>query len=193
MWGLTEDIFQDNVNEYAYADKLFDDDEIKQIIALAAKLKSEPAKIRDQDESQPEIRYGDVKWIEASDEAAFIYKRLVDFVLYANKEWFNFDIVGFLEPLQFTIYEGEGRKFLPHIDKTYKSVTRKLSLVVQLSDPEDYEGGDLQIINCGKPHVFPKKKGHCAIFPSYVLHEVTPIVKGNRYTLVAWVGGPSFK
>ena len=75
MWGLTQDVFQDNANDYAYADKLFDDDEIEQIIALAAKLKAEPAKIREQDETEPEIRYGDVKWIEASDERKPLHSR----------------------------------------------------------------------------------------------------------------------
>ena len=73
------------------------------------------------------------------------------------------------------------------------SNARKLSLVVQLSDPEDYEGGDLEIYTGHEPLVVKKKKGMTAFFPSYQLHGVTPVTKGTRYSLVVWVHGPAFR
>lgn len=193
MWGLTESPFIDNATEYAYADKVFSEEELDKIIEVAKNFPQEPAKIRESNEASPHIRYGDVRWLPPAAETEFIYRGLTDFVIACNEKWFNFDLFGFIEPLQFTIYEGEGTKFEPHIDKSFQSTCRKLSLVVQLNDPEEYEGGELVVINSGTPYHFPKKRGFVAVFPSYTLHQVTPIIKGNRYTLVAWVGGPSFK
>ena len=43
------------------------------------------------------------------------------------------------------------------------------------------------------PEYMPREQGQIIVFPSYTLHEVTPITKGTRYSLVSWVSGPSFK
>ena len=70
---------------------------------------------------------------------------------------------------------------------------RKISITVQLSDPSEYEGGDLQIkINAGQSDT-PKGLGNVVIFPSYLLHRVTPVTKGLRRSLVLWITGPAFK
>jgi PKHD-type hydroxylase len=71
--------------------------------------------------------------------------------------------------------------------------TRKISITVQLSDPNDYEGGVLEL-NVGNTIVqMPKEKGCAVLFPSYILHRVTPVTKGIRKSLVLWVGGTTFK
>jgi PKHD-type hydroxylase len=75
----------------------------------------------------------------------------------------------------------------------YSNGTRKLSLSVQLSEPEDYEGGSLLLYNGEEPMTLPKTRGTGLFFPSYSLHEVTPVTKGIRYSLVAWFLGPRFK
>jgi PKHD-type hydroxylase len=72
-------------------------------------------------------------------------------------------------------------------------ISRKLSLVLQLSDPSEYEGGNLQVKTSSEPQTVKKQRGFIAAFPSYVLHQVTPVTKGNRQSLVAWVSGPQFK
>jgi PKHD-type hydroxylase len=66
-------------------------------------------------------------------------------------------------------------------------------LSVQLSDPSDYEGGDLLLHISADPKKAPKNQGQVILFPSHTLHEVTPVTKGIRYSLVAWVTGPKFK
>ena len=66
-------------------------------------------------------------------------------------------------------------------------------MVLQLSDPLEYVGGDLQIFTSPEPTSVDKEKGLIAAFPSYVLHKVTPVTQGTRKTLVVWVCGPSFK
>jgi PKHD-type hydroxylase len=62
-----------------------------------------------------------------------------------------------------------------------------------LSDPEEYEGGELLLKTSAFPIKTLNKKGTIIFFPSYVLHEVTPVTKGTRKTLVGWVLGPNFK
>ena len=79
-----------------------------------------------------------------------------------------------------------------HIDKLYKGTIRKLSITIQLSSPQDYEGGDL-ILHNGEPEKMQKELGKLIVFPSYTLHEVTPVTKGTRYSLVAWVAGKPFR
>ena len=73
------------------------------------------------------------------------------------------------------------------------SISRKLSLVVQLSDPFEYEGGNLQIKTGQEEQNVRKQRGLIVAFPSYVLHQVTPVTTGSRQSLVAWVSGPAFK
>ena len=70
---------------------------------------------------------------------------------------------------------------------------RKRSLVLQLSDPSDYEGGDLEFFVSAEPTPVERKKGLIVAFPSFVLHHVTPVTSGTRRTLVVWLSGPKFR
>jgi PKHD-type hydroxylase len=74
----------------------------------------------------------------------------------------------------------------------YGGAIRKLSVIVQLTDPEEYEGCDLNL-NVGSINTMKKTQGSVIVFPSYVLHQVTPITKGTRHSLVAWLAGDPFK
>jgi PKHD-type hydroxylase len=65
--------------------------------------------------------------------------------------------------------------------------------VLQLSDPDTYEGGNLLMHIDDPGQKIEKKQGKLVLFPSYVLHEVTPVTKGERYSLVAWLTGKPFK
>ena len=73
---------------------------------------------------------------------------------------------------------------------------RKLSMTILLND--DYKGGQFQFrsFDKGKPVVKNpsiKSKGSIVIFPSSMVHRVTPVTKGVRYSVVAWFLGPPFK
>jgi PKHD-type hydroxylase len=71
---------------------------------------------------------------------------------------------------------------------------RKLSISIQLTDPEEYEGGELKLYDGEEEGVLmDKTQGTLIIFPSYVLHEVMPVTKGTRNSLVTWVTGKQFK
>jgi PKHD-type hydroxylase len=67
-------------------------------------------------------------------------------------------------------------------------------MVLQLSDPSEYEGGELQLLTRKEPTSNAKEKrfDYCISLLGH-LHQVTPVVKGTRQTLVAWISGPAFK
>jgi PKHD-type hydroxylase len=142
------------------------------------------------------------------------------YVQRANRENFLYDIRNIDgENIQFTKYN-EGEFYTWHNDaglsSHYKPVSvgnrgnggeiaqdfinekceliRKLSVVVQLSNPEDYEGGNLQILDeGGQSYIAPRKRGTVIIFDSRSQHRVLKVTKGTRKSLVSWVVGPRWK
>jgi PKHD-type hydroxylase len=74
---------------------------------------------------------------------------------------------------------------------------RRISITVQLSDPEEYEGGTLQMFRGGNiegPYIEAEKNAGCVfIFPSYMMHRVTPVTKGTRKSFVLWLGGGHYR
>ena len=85
-----------------------------------------------------------------------------------------------------------------HCDTFWANPTafdRKLSIVIQLSDPSDYEGGDFEIDSqyAQVPADQIRAKGSVLVFPSFLNHRVTPITKGERRSLVSWIQGPKFR
>ena len=69
---------------------------------------------------------------------------------------------------------------------------RKLSVSILLSDPSEFEGGELQFKGMEDRKILTKQ-GSIVVFPSFIEHRVTPVTKGVRYSSVTWVQGPSFK
>jgi PKHD-type hydroxylase len=143
------------------------------------------------------IRISPVSWIRSDKpENTWIFEKIVKCIEEVNNEYFNYDLKE-IQSLQFTVYDSEEKGFYDkHIDiepVLINGVMRKLSLSVQLSEPEDYEGGSLLLHVGGNPIEAPKNRGTAIFFPSYSLHEVTPVTKGIRYSLVAWITGPKFK
>ena len=99
------------------------------------------------------------------------------------------------DSLQFTNYKAPGGKYGKHVDRGYDTPVRKLSVSIQLTDPKKYKGGELKLYNQEDENssVMNKNQGSLIVFPSYVLHEVMPVTKGERNSLVTWVTGPQFK
>jgi PKHD-type hydroxylase len=125
-----------------------------------------------------------------------LFSKITEIIVNANLNFFNYDIYD-LEALQFTTYpEGYNGFYSKHVDThAVSSATnvRKLSFSLQLSSPDSYEGGDLLLWAEKEPIVAPKNRGDLIIFPSYVMHEVTPVTGGLRSSLVGWVTGPAWK
>ena len=139
------------------------------------------------------IRRSRVSWVNNSKDTRWVFMKLADVASKLNAQFYGFDLTGFGEPLQLTNYDqSEHGMYGWHQDYGGR-VSRKLSLVLQLSDPAQYEGGNLQVMTDGNPQTVRKQRGLIAAFPSYVVHQVTPVTQGSRQSLVAWVSGPAFK
>lgn len=175
----------------------FSDDDIKKIIEICNKATLDKATVGEDATINEEIRVTKIGWIKLSPETEFIYSMLGDIGNKLNGQFFDFDIWGFVEDLQYTVYEGtDDSHYTWHLDRgigNTASPPRKLSLVLQLSDPSEYEGGDLEIMSGVDPTQVKKEKGLVTAFPSFMLHRVTPVTKGIRRTLVVWLSGPRFK
>jgi PKHD-type hydroxylase len=146
------------------------------------------------DTINPDVRVSETAWLSLNDETQPIYDSLAWCARQINGQFYDLDLFGFVEDLQYTVYRGEGAHYDWHIDKGANTLApRKLSLVVQLSDPDEYEGGDLQIFADSTPETVAKQKGFVAAFPSYTLHRVTPVTSGIRRSLVVWLSGPRLR
>lgn len=142
------------------------------------------------------------------------------YVQRANRENFLYDLTNIDgESLQYTVY-GEGEHYGWHNDSGlavhYKPVSpgnrghgedllndfvnencervRKLSFSLLLSDPNTYEGGNLQFLDEKSDSYFaPRQKGTIILFDSRTQHRVQKVTKGVRKSLVGWTVGPRWK
>ncbi len=138
-----------------------------------------------------DIRKSNVAWFRSpTPDTKWLWDKMSALTTMANARNYNFTLVGFLEAFQFTEYDTEGSHYTWHMDHGGGVLgKRKLSLCIQLSDPETYEGGNLELFY-GLPAVVAKRdRGTAVIFPSYTMHRVTPITSGKRYSLVVWASG----
>lgn len=138
-------------------------------------------------------RVSSVNWIPYNRTTEWIYDRILKHARVANGAMFKFDISNLYDRIQFTKYTGaEHGKYKRHMDIGENNIhgCRKLSISVQLSDPCQYEGGDLVIRNYDP---VPKEMGTMCVFPSFLEHEVKPVTFGTRYSLVLWLYGPQFR
>jgi predicted 2-oxoglutarate/Fe(II)-dependent dioxygenase YbiX len=93
---------------------------------------------------------------------------------------------------EFLMYDVKG-KYEAHVDTFHlvSDETRKISCLAILND--DFEGGKFYIQN-GHDKIYPpQEKGDIIIFPSFMLHGVEPVTKGQRFTVITWLVGPYFK
>lgn len=181
---------------FAYWENGFSDFELSEIIRIGDSLLTDDAVvgIGNSSEINHDIRSSTVSWISHNDESSFIYEKLGWISRQLNGEFFGFDVWGFSEHLQYTKYASTNDHYTWHMDKGAGTDSpRKLSLVLQLSDPEEYEGGDLEFFLSSEPTQAIKKKGTVYAFPSYIMHRVTPVTSGIRKTLVIWLAGPKFR
>lgn len=135
----------------------------------------------------------------------WIYREIQPYIHIANeKAGWNFDW-NFSESCQFTKY-GVNQYYGWHCDSweipynrpndlNSHGKIRKLSVTCSLSDPSEYEGGELEF-NFNNPEKNKKQnikkcteilpRGSIVVFPSFVWHRVCPVFKGTRYSLVIW-------
>lgn len=144
---------------------------------------------------EPSVREARLGWIHPDGDSRPLYDRLTALAERVNAETFGFELVGFPEALQYTVYESPSAGYDWHIDliDSPTELQRKLSLTVQLTDPDEYEGGALEVRDGYDVVPAPRDRGCLVAFPSWALHRVAPVTRGTRRSIVAWIGGPPFR
>ena len=135
-----------------------------------------------------------LKWLPDCDDTKYkwIYNRLWKWSKIANDDNWHFELGGWKDTLQYTYYPDKGGHYDWHTDIGGPGINhRKVSGTVLLKKPE--EGGDLQFM-CGRDAVtIDLEEGDAVFFPSWYLHRVTPVVKGERESLVSWISGQPYR
>lgn len=172
----------------------FTSEEIDKIIDLEKLQTFEKGKVgTDRNEAAPvDIRDSDITWIHQDNHSFWLFERMAAIASRVNYDHFMYNIDG-IDALQYTIYKPGGH-YTWHWDKDFgfQNWERKISMVVVLSDPEDYEGGELEVVNTGditQPVSFKPNKGDVVCFSSWMPHRVKPVISGTRKSLVSWVMG----
>ena len=123
-----------------------------------------------------------------------MYKTIEKIMKTTNGNHFGFDGMQITEMAQYTEYP-EGGFYDWHIDSdvnfAHEPTVRKISMTLLLSPENEFEGGDLEIMKEGQAAKL--KQGHAIFFASFIRHRVTPVIRGNRKSLVMWFGGTPFK
>jgi PKHD-type hydroxylase len=192
-WNLNE--IHSNHNHYQ-VDDYFSDFEIDEIVNFCGKINKIPGSIGKQNSFEvSDYRTSMISWIPINKFTYSLYQKITRLILNVNESFYKYDLFSF-ERLQFTRYSSiDSGLYNKHLDcgTIRNGMDRKLSMVIQLSHPDEYTGGDLLLYPSSKPTIVERKKGRVVFFPSHTLHEVTPVTSGHRLSLVGWVSGPIMK
>jgi PKHD-type hydroxylase len=175
-------------------ENFFTKEECEVIVDFCSKKIKQIAEIGN-NQINKKIRKNKLTWINQQDlSLGWVVKKIAGALKDINDKTYQFDIYGLTEDIQFTEYSEIEDHYDWHFDSGPFTQVRKISMVIQLSDPKDYEGCELEIINAPtSENNRTKNQGALIVFPSYIAHRVTGLKSGKRYSLVVWAGGPNFK
>ena len=181
-----------NIGNYYVFKSAFNDKEINYIKNISKKYNSEQGTISNYVDKT--YRSSNIKWIPYNSYTSWIYDKLNNLIDMANEECWNFDLYDKTEQIQYGEYDANNKGHYDfHMDVSDKSINRKISLSVQLSDEDEYSGGELEFFTNRDIRQATKEKGSVIIFPSYLMHRVKNVTSGNRKSLVLWRHGPPLK
>lgn len=186
--------------EWCYDNKAFSPKECKKILNIGLRLPVENAKMGATGNTfVTDYRKSKIRFIQKEDQNFdFLFDRMWKLALQANEYWFDFHItkISYIQLAEYdSDYQGEYKRhhdvFWMNNDARYH---RKLTAVVQLSDPTTYEGGDLELFSDVRiPNGVIKPQGTTVFFPSFIEHQAHPVTKGTRYSLACWFDGPKWR
>jgi PKHD-type hydroxylase len=211
---ITNDVYSRKTitNTYTYWDDAFNPEELEKVIDYCDKFELEKGrtlgtadKKTDEDQvdnkdSISDVRRSDVKFLTPNEQNIWIFDRINSVIDILNDRFYNMDLYGY-ESMQYTEYNSEEKGHYGfHMDSAIGASnalgeTRKLSMSMFLNDPDEYKGGKFQFNEGTEKNAVdvPQKKGRMIVFPSFMIHRVTPVTKGIRKSLVVWVLGPKFR
>ena len=178
---------------YVWWENVFDEGQLDWLQGLAKKAEKPAVVGRGEGEIEDEIRRTKIRWLHLDPETQFVFTSVGLSAQEANTINWNFDLTHTTDYIQLANYTSEGEGHYGWHQDFGADTIRKLSYVLQLSRPDEYEGGELQL-QCGSTiETIPKERGRITMFPSWVFHRVTPVTKGARQTLTTWLLGPELR
>jgi PKHD-type hydroxylase len=187
---------------YVYWDNFFSDIELDSMEKYFSEVNElETGKVYNANGGQTdsEVRKSQIKFIEKQTDNVWIFDKINIITEHINNNFYNYDLIGY-DFMQYTEYNKKGDFYGFHTDMIFGDkvelgmvVPRKLSFSLILSDTSTFKGGDFEIDTGGPIQIAEQKRGRILAFPSFVKHQVTPIKKGVRKSLVWWALGPKFK
>ena len=140
---------------------------------------------------QPNVTYNQFAVDPSADhDLDWLLEKLRTTVMSLNDRLWRFDVSD-IGPVVILRYE-VGDQFGLHIDFGRGYLDRKISMVVQLSPPDAYEGGVLEF-GISPPTTAARERGSLLAFPAWVPHRLSPITSGRRYVATCFVLGPPFR
>lgn len=186
-----------DAENFYYFSQGFTKEELKQIERDVSPLPFQSGQVSS---GETEVRTSKVKWIPQNSNWYWLYERLSNYAIQANNELWNFDLHFIPEMIQYTEYHGNVKGHYDwHMDIGPGMLSRrKISITVQLSEPDEYEGGDLELFRGGEMEErnfikANRESGLVFLFPSYMMHRVSPVTKGVRKSFVLWLGGTHYR
>ena len=178
-------------------DNFFSPEECEKIIELGEAEPLQEARVGDRkidaanNTEDKSFRKATISWIPQKPEADWMWTKLHNQIIESNHDNWGFDLKYMDEDAQYTVYNGDGGHYDYHMDNGQGQLSvRKISIVANLNDPKEWTGGELQLY---KDRSQRQGLGNLHLFPSYMLHRVTPVTDGIRRSLVLWRGGSFYK
>jgi PKHD-type hydroxylase len=197
-------------HSYVYWDDIYTEDELKLLTEYCSKLNTvngQIGTINPIGNIDTQIRSSDVAFVyyddEKSDDIKWFFHKTNDVIDSLNEKFYQFDLNGY-DQFQYTEYDAnKNAKYLYHLDMHFGKTTiaydyryeqRKLSFILCLSDPSEYEGGKLSIkVGENNDIEITQKRGRVIVLPSFMLHKISEVTSGMRKSIVIWTTGPKFK
>jgi len=177
---------------------IFTPAQCQDIINMGHQQKQEEAQVGHKNEKggkyDTKMRITTISWIPFKAMPS-MYKIIDTTMNQVNGNHFGYEGMTITEVAQFTEYP-KGGFYDWHMDAEvncrYEPPVRKISMTILLSDPSEFEGGDLEFMTEGNkpPQLL---QGQAIFFCSLIRHRVSKVKKGMRRSLVMWFGGPPFK
>ncbi len=190
---------------YAYAEAVFNQQELAAILQMTKSMELKTGTIaqRENDELSTsineEIRTSKTAFFALNSSNRWIFEKLDEVILAMNTEYFQMNVWGYDE-IQYSEYrEEDSGEYKWHMDTNFSSKNlepsngmRKLSMSLLLND--DFEGGKFQmnLSSEQRPQTIEMAAGTLILFPSFLMHRITPVTKNIRKSLVLWVLGNKF-
>lgn len=121
----------------------------------------------------------------------WLYRLFRETAQFLNARFFCVDISDIEGDIALMRYQGSDNGYCDwHTDLSERAPRRKLSIAVQLSRPEDYDGGGLELLFRPQAHELDRTRGTLIATPSFALRRVAPVTRGTRWSLLARIEGP---